>query len=375
MVCSNSLQAINYASARLWTIASRLELSGLDTLSAGVYTHYAYYSHPLSVRINEWREVEHIGLQLFVEQQKLGEYRVVYDFIERYLLECDLLKGTDAMVRLDLDRVNFIQGSAESVFDLTGDEKFVLSRLGTKAYAVEWSQGEQTKLSFSFEMNFQLMSGCSLIELEQSYLYRLNRFHAKQLSEAFDSVLFPDSATYYVKRGDFFIIDKIRNDCYYRKIGNDWHLIIDSSQPMHSIANIVQNSEVAKGYQLHLTLDRYGYRSSRDTVCFADWLEYCRNEGCRPYFGMKQKRGSNYEGTVFMVNETCGYLHMLSMVFPSDALVDQKGVIVGRLFVYVPIHNVTEKFFNNTYYKQIDYEKNDSFVVMDDSIDYMCTAN
>ena len=375
MVCSSSLQAITYSSARLWTIASRLELPGLDTLSVGLHKHYFYRSHAIAVRINEWHEVEHIGLQLFAEQQKLKDSRVVYDFIERYLLECDLLKGTEAMVHLNLDRVNFIHGNAEAVFDLRGDEKFILSCLDTKTYTAEWLQGNETKLSFSFEMDFQLISGCNLIELEQLYLYRLNRFQAKPKYEELDILLFPDSTTYYVKRGESFIIDKIRNDCYYRKEGNEWNLIIDSNQPIRSIANIVQNSEAAKGYQLHLTLDRYGYRLSRDTVCFADWLEYCRSEGCRPYFGMKQKKGSNYEGTVFMVNETCGYLHMLSLVFPSDALEDQKGVIVGRLFVYVPIHNVTENFFNNTYYKRIDYETSDFSIVMDDSIDYLCTTN
>jgi|GEM_PF-893152 hypothetical protein len=374
MTCGCPSQATTYASARLRTIAYRLELPGLDTLPAGEYTHYTYRSHPLSVRINEWNEVEHIGLELFAEQQKQDEACVVYDFIERYLLECDLLKGTEAMVRLDWDQVHFIQGDAETVFDLTGEEKFVLSRLDKKAYTVEWYAGGHPKLAFSFEMDYQLMSGCSLIELEQFYLCKLDRFRAHPKVDILDIGLFPDSATYYVKGGDHFIIDKVRNDCYYRKEGGEWHLIIDTEHPSHSIANIVQNSGVAVGYWLDLTLDRYGYRSSRDTVGFANWLECCKSEGCHPYFGMKQKRGSNYEGTVFMVNEANGYLHMLSIVFPTDVLRRQGGMIEGRLFVYIPIHNVTEQFFDNTYYKQIDDETTNTSDAMDNSIGYLCTA-
>ena len=52
MTCGCPSQATTYASARLRTIAYRLELPGLDTLPAGEYTHYTYRSHPLSVRIN-----------------------------------------------------------------------------------------------------------------------------------------------------------------------------------------------------------------------------------------------------------------------------------------------------------------------------------
>lgn len=375
MACGNSSQAITYASARLWTIASHLNLSGLDSLSEGLHTHYSYRSHPLSVRINKWHEVEHIGLHFFAEQQKLDGAYVVYDFIERYLLECDLLKGSEAMAHLDLDQVNFVHGDAESVFDLTGEEKFVLSRLDKRAYAAEWYEGNHPKLSFSFEMDYQLMSGCNLIELEQSYLYKLNRFHVHPRTEALNVDIFPDSAIYHVKKGDYFIIDKIRNDCYFRREGDEWRLIIDPEQPSHSIANIVQNSEIASGYQLNLTLDRYGYQSSKATVNLADWLEFCKSEGCQPYFGMKKKCGSNYEGTVFMVNEANGYLHILSIMLPSDALQCQKGIIEGRLFVYIPIHNVTEQFFNKTYYKQIDNETTDISAAMDDSIEHLCTAN
>ena len=75
-----------------------------------------------------------------------------------------------------------------------------------------------------------------------------------------------------------------------------------------------------------------------------------------------------------MVNEANGYLHMLSIVFPTDVLRRQGGMIEGRLFVYIPIHNVTEQFFDNTYYKQIDDETTNTSDAMDNSIGYLCTA-
>lgn len=373
MVCSYSLQAITYASARLQAIATCLHLSGIDTLREGETTHYSYRTHPLSIRINKWNEIEHIGLKLFDEQQK--QSAIAYDFIERFFLECDLMKGTEAMIRLDLNHVKYLEGNAETVFSLTGAEQFTLSRLDQKAYAAEWTTDDHTVLSFSFDMDYQLLSGCSLIELEQGYLPRLKRYQIEPQKNKSVNIQFPDSTSFYIEKGNSFILDKIHNDCYYQKEGNEWHLIIDSEHPSRSIANIVQNSEEASNYILDLTLDRYGYQSSKDTICLANWLEYCRSEGCHPYFGMKQKHGSNYEGTIFMVNETSGYLHMLSIVFPLDVLQNQKGTIEGRLFVYIPIHNVTEQFFNNTFYKQIEDETTNSSAAMDDSMGDVCTAN
>lgn len=374
MACSCSLQAITYASARLQAIAVGLNLSKIDTLKEGICTNYSYRTHPLSIRINEWDEVEHIGLKLFDEQQKQKQAAIAYDFIERYFLECDLMKGTEAMIRLDVDHVKFIEGNAETVFSLTGAEQFTLSRLNKKAYAAEWSTDDHLVLSFYFNMDYQLLSGCSLIELEQRYLSRLNRYMPEYKIGNSVDVCFPDSTSFYIQKGNSFVLDKIRNDCYYQKKGNKWCLLIDSKYPSHSIANIVQNSREASNYILDLTLDCYGYQSSKDTICFANWLEYCQSEGCHPYFGMKQKQGSNYEGTIFMVNDTNGYLHMLSIVFPLDVLHNQKGMIEGRLFVYIPIHNVTEQFFINTYYKYIEDETTNSAATMDDSMGNVCTA-
>jgi hypothetical protein len=48
---------------------------------------------------------------------------------------------------------------------------------------------------------------------------------------------------------------------------------------------------------------------------------------------------------------------MLSVKFPMETLRKKKGNIEGRLFVYVPLHNVSEHLFNQTNYKKISNEK------------------
>ena len=93
-LCSCVWGAEGYSTARLQVMASRLSLPGIDTLSAGEYTHFVYELHPLVVRVNSWNEVVHIGLKLFEKEAKVSKSWQVYDFLERYLLERNLVKGT-----------------------------------------------------------------------------------------------------------------------------------------------------------------------------------------------------------------------------------------------------------------------------------------
>lgn len=346
-----------YSTVRLQAMASLLSLPGIDTLSAGRYTHFSYKSHPLNVRINQWKEVEHIGLSLFSPEIIEVQQSPIYDFLERYLLELDIYKGTDHAVRLGFDRVQFETGNTTVALTLDGTEEFRHSSIAFRNYHAEWWKEGKVILAISFDMDNQLLSGCNAVELEKNYLKRIRRYRSEGIGSSGFDATFPKDGEYYIQSGSSFMIDAIRNDLYFQKKGDGWELVSSSSQPYRSIANAMLSAQAAGDYTLALTLDMYGYKEEKDTVKLTDWLEMCAEEGCTPYFGMKSKTDSLYTGTVFMANETSGFLHMLSIKFPIATLQEGKGNIEGRLFVYVPLHNVTEKLFNNADYKKVDYEK------------------
>ena len=101
----------------------------------------------------------------------------------------------------------------------------------------------------------------------------------------------------------------------------------------------------------------YGYKEAKDTIRLIDWLGLCEQEGCTPYFGMKSKTDSTYTGTVFMVNEACGFVHMLSVAVPIRDVGKREGLIEGRLFVYIPARGFRDKLLLNiTDYKAIKDE-------------------
>ncbi|HIZ04420.1 MAG TPA: hypothetical protein H9818_00985 [Candidatus Phocaeicola gallistercoris] len=352
--------ARHYTTTRLQAMASLLPLSGVDTLSAGTYTHFSYQSHPLIVRVNVWNEVEHIGLRLFEEDTKTSTFFFIYDFLERYLLEWNLVKGTDEEIRLGFDNVICETGSFADALRLDGTEKFNMVYQPFSGYQVSWSKEDKELLALTFEADYQLISGCNLIELEKNYLKNMTRFRLDTCHSSYkkEDISFPENDTFYIKKGTSFFIENIRNDLYFQKDEKqEWKLINNPQKPYQSIANLFLAKGASEGYQLSVTLDMYGYKEAKDTIRLKDWLGLCEQEGCTSFFGMKNKTESTYMGTVFMVNEACGYIHMLSVTVPVHDIGKQEGFVEGRLFVYIPTRSLRNNLLMNiTDYKTIKDE-------------------
>lgn len=46
-----------------------------------------------------------------------------------------------------------------------------------------------------------------------------------------------------------------------------------------------------------------------------------------------------------MVNEKMGYNHMLTIELDKDIIAHRKGDIHSRLYAYIPLHNVSDDYF------------------------------
>lgn len=345
--------ATDYATPRQQALATFLELKGLDTLAVGTHTHYSYKGKPLTIRVNEWNEIEHIGFKLFDRAAIQKSETVLYDFIERYMLEKVAAEGTDHAIRLALDNVKFNAGTPNDILKLNGNETFSCTGEAFDKYSIEWRENDKPLLSVTFDMDHQLLTGCNAIQLEEIFMKRLTRFKSRERATEIDSKGFP-STDYYVKEGEHFLIEAIRNDLYYQCKDSTWELISGGKETYKALTNTMLCSDTEGEYKLNLQLDKYGYKESHCTVALRALQQLCcEEEGCTAYFGIKEKKGDTYTGTLFMVNNHLGYTHMLSIQIPIDAINKKEGTIEGRLFVYIPLQNVTKKLFNQDSYKNI----------------------
>jgi hypothetical protein len=352
LCCASSFSygRVTYATDRLQAMAARLSIRELDTLSAGTYTGFRFRQHPLAIRVNMCNEVEHIGFKLFDTSLMDNHPSPVYDFLERYLLELSFLSESDRYLKMGIDKVRPETGNTDVIYNFTGSEGFRINLIELLSYRVAWERNGKEILALSFPMDYQLLSGCNAIELERNFVRNISRF---TVGAGFNDLFFADDPgkeeKYYIREGGHYRIDAIRNDLYYVKADTGWELVSDTSKLYWSASNMMLSPDTPGEYDLEMELDEYGYKSEKITVGLKEWISFCQKEGCTPYFGIKAKNDSDITGTVFMVNTTGGYCHMLSATIPLSCMDTHRGTIRGRLFVYIPLHNVSEKYFRFDY--------------------------
>jgi len=341
-----SVSAANFATKRLQSIGQCLSLPGIDELNNQTSYDYQYRGKKLVVRANRFGEIEHIGLALFPKELVELSPSPVYDFLERDLLERQLT-NLDGEIRhkLNSEHLIFVVGSANTPFTFKGDENFSEERVDLKRYRVTWTRGGREVLKISFDMDIEMLTGCNAIELEQQFLRRLKRHQF--IDTGSDVDIFPESGNAYVAKGDSFLIAEMRNDLFFERSGKDWYLSDKSDVASKMVPNMMLSTQFRGNPTLELTIDKYGYETDKAVVLYKNLLNMTIEDGCTPYFGIKErKEDGSYTGTVMLVNRRGGYVHMLSAVIPAKTIAGKgNGTISGRLYVYIPMHNVSDRFF------------------------------
>lgn len=340
------VSAVSFATDRLQSIAKCMSLPGLDTLGTGTHHIYKYRARTVTVRVNEHGEVAHIGFLLFPKEIREAAPSPVYDFLERDLLERQLPNLDGALKHLlTYEHVYFIKGSPQTIFSFKGDESFSEERVDLKTYRVSWSRDGRELLRISFDMDYQMLSGCNAMELERRYMKELMRFKPEPLQPDDLSGL-PDKGQNYVRKGDTLFIKEMRRDLYYERKADGWRLTNNPKMPLQTMANLLLSPHFNVGTDLKLTLKKYTYEDETVTVPYVQWLLKGIEEGCTPYFGVKEKIASGYSGTLILVNRKGGYAHMLRTEVSEEVLRHGgKGTVEGALNIFIPLHNVNDEYF------------------------------
>lgn len=354
LACTLQASSVAFVSKRLRCMAEYLSLQNLDTLKSGVCDTYNYKGHPLTIRVNKIGEIEHIGLKLFAQNLRSTYPSPVYDFLERYLLERNASPSdTEEGTKMQWDKVHFSVGSAATALSLDSTAGFFDNHVDLKVYRVAWMVNDKIVLQMSFDMDYQLMSGCTEIELEENFMRSLSHFDAGEFVSK-RSVNFPDKGEEFIRKGDFFISPLIRNDSFYIKKSGEWKLVNSKERASQSIANLMLDANINETIKLDLTMDQYGYKKDTLSTSYRQFIQLCINEGCVPYYGLKEKIDDSYSSTIFLVNRQGGYLHMLSAVIPLSLLeMPDSSIIRGKLYAYIPLFNVSDKILNPQNYKSV----------------------
>lgn len=347
-----SVEAVTYATKRIASLAAYLHLQQLDTLHQGENDAYTFRQHPLCIRVNRWNEIEHIGLKLIPKDIR-ADNPLLYDFLERNLLERNVVPGaSETGFLLTWEKLHFNIGTAATALEIDSTMFFYEDRVDYRVYRCGWRVDDKKLLELSFVMDYQMLTGCNLIELEENFVKEMRRHEIQPNVVTYPAFEDADSlATQYTLHGTSFLIPQINNDLYYKRTDTGWQLINDSTMPSKTIPNMMLAP--ADTIPLHLLVARYGFRTDTVETTYNKWIDLCVTPGSDVYYGMKSKVGDVYTGTVFILNHKGGYMQLLSVQIPSGMLARSgKDVITGRMHGFIPLHHVNKQMLEN-----IGYEK------------------
>lgn len=345
--------APTFHTPRLQKIAERIGMHLPDTLKADALMDSVAVMNgkDIHVRTNGFGDVEHIGYNLFpTELRELKRNSPVFDFLERYLLEIDLrLDGKSPALRKEVDNVTEVKGNLQMLKKLTpkSDVKFEIDVIERKMYRVTCEFGDN-KVRVTFPCINNLLVGVNMIELEEIFrrdVQRMLPISGDAIITDWSDATITRSKDGLIVEGGMYFSKMIRGDIYLVEKAGIKTLLCDSGKVSRSISNIMLTGIYEKIIPLKLAIDRYGGKRDTIEITLQQIIAYCKAEGCKLYFGIKTITDDELTGAFFAYNERLSYDHMLSVRFPLAILKGEDAVIEGKVYTYIPLHYVPDKYF------------------------------
>lgn len=355
--------ATPFSLPRIRDIANAVKLSVPSNIGANADNDSTWYWKGMRLRVctDSQGTVCHIGYRLFGSgMMRTYPAPTVLRFLERYALEQDLgLDGKSNAQRMDVDNVLITNGTPALLRLIKDDTPFFINNIPRRMYKVSWTT-EKGEVAITFPSDSQLLLGGNAVELETSLAERL----PKQPEAADAELLLPwknwiAPGTGNIRVADYgtYLSPLVGSKIYMVMRNSKWRPYFNLKHKVRTISNVMLTGVSRNDVPLHIVLDKYGDKTDTLDVTLKQFVSYCLSEGCKAYIGIKTVDESTLTGTLFIYNEPLGYNHVLSFSFPASLLSGCGGRVEARLYAYIPLHNVTEKFFNQNNYQDYNHDE------------------
>lgn len=224
----------------------------------------------------------------------------------------------------------------------------VIDEVERRRYTVSWEKGNQ-KICMVIPADYQLFLGANAVELEHIFERDVKRMSSEAVEdkwrEMWKNGTRSRADSVWIISNGCYLSDQIRSDLYLQGSEADMKLLLDSSKPLRSVSNVLLTGCFHKSIPMQLTIDKYGYLKSDIEVTLQQLLAYFHSENCMLYLGVKSRTKESASLTLFAVNFKMAYNHTISVEFPFNILEGGEDKVKGRIYVYTPLQNITEKFF------------------------------
>lgn len=335
-------------------LAKLVQETGI-TLPSKDGTHYrttTYNETPVTV-INDNGEVVHVGLSLFTPMQRQFLDEAQCNFLERIALAGMLPEFYDIDFRQYLrdEKVEILEGRWDYIKTFLTDTTYIFQStlVDDKMYIACWytPDAESRYLTLTYPANYHLIAGFGMTEAEDRLfddIRKANVDDTEQYEPVEDLMQCIGNGPVYLLKGDIYFLPELNSNRYYVKDSGHFSLLYSEDFPLETLANLMTGIEIDNQFIIETKLVKYGYKVDQFTMPLKNWLAFCIQRSCTPYFGVTSQEENKIICELIMQNESLGYCHVMKITANPSQLKDRRGTMQARLNSYVPMSNVKALF-------------------------------
>lgn len=279
-------------------------------------------------------------------------------FIKRLTIgaERDEMDGKPFRTFMKEEKIALLEGNFTLLKELCYDTTAVMSidLMDGKRYAVRFFRDSLHSAALSYPASYELILDIKSFEMEDRLSDAVRRTIVPKetpFQVAHELLEQMGNSPVYILSRTTYLLPELNNNRYYVKVDDaTFSLLYSEDFPIETMANLVTGNEIESGIDINFKMVKYNYRTEEFTVPLRQWITFCLNEGCSPYFGLISLDTSLATCVLVMKNETLGYIHAMKMTFDPAIISTQsdkagnRRMIRARLNSYIPIYNVKSIF-------------------------------
>ncbi len=329
-----------------------IDLAGIKPNGKSQMVHRSDINKDIVLKCDADGNPVHIGISLFSDETKEMVNKEVCDFIERLFLELYVSKSVkDAQfylkskkIVLKCDGHEYGKGAftslAKVVKSMEHPSNFTLSNDGNTLFAsIEF--GIFNCIEIQLPASRELVTGVDKKEADDRVGTMLQNSY-KSVRKAEVSGAVHHKGELYIKRGQNFVADSLRNDTYFVRKNGTFSMLYSSKYPKESILNLFQGY-VDNDIMLNLKHRKYGGYSLDITVPLNNVISCFKNE-YNIYSGIHILKNGKWQCIVIFKSPVYNYLHMLIATFDVNNMFNGSAVINADFFSNIPQDNIKTLF-------------------------------
>lgn len=282
----------------------------------------------------------------------------VFAFLEKIVFQIDSVRNVNGNLKefLDLNQTTLIADNF-SFKDINSLPAMELSLTNGKSYEAQWFDSDgNRKVYLSFPANYEVIYGQRKNKIENKIKGEIKSHSSDWNPIAVDAdmeLLNMGSGIFKRPNENILEINAMTDNIYLipDSIGF-MKPVFDNNFKEHSAINLLQGviDDISE-YKIYLKHDKYD-SNEEFTVDLAQWLNFCRSLPAKVYCGLEEERDDGLKMLVLIDVYPLGFRHMLSVILPSDFIEKKNSILKGKLYTYIPSHNVRSMYYDLIYKKQ-----------------------